>query len=193
MTKALTTSSQASTQLERAKRRAVLVRIVEESKKPLTYDEMAQRMRDNPWVSARWPTYSPATASNDFQEILGITRDDIQALAMPYFERAITTMDSVMGTLMEFVNDTQLPEDTRIKAANVLRQYADQSLKVFGNYAPKEMHVRKSSFEFTLDDFNKLRQEIQQNDNSVIDGEILQSKEPEIYGEYNDSDDDDST
>jgi hypothetical protein len=141
-----------SKQLERAKRQAILMRIVS-ANPDATQKELAAKMREDPWVAARWPAYSIQTVSNDFEAGIGLVKDDIRDIAMPYLARNIALSDDVIQTLVEFVNNDNLGEKLRIDAANAVRAYLDQSNKVFGTYAPKEMHIRKAEVQVNLDNF----------------------------------------
>jgi hypothetical protein len=170
----------AGKQLERSKRQAILMQTIKASSKDMTFDEMAAEMRKNGWIADRWPAYSASTARSDFNEIMGMVRSDIETLAMPYFIKQIDMMDEAMSTLRDFSNDEELDYALRISALNSLRSYIDQSLKVFGNYAPKEMHIKKAEVTFNLDAYNAVKEQLQSQlptqlpTNDVVDGEVVE-------------------
>ena len=165
----------ASRQLERAKRQAILMQTLDSSKKDLSFEEIAARMRDNGWVADRWPAYSASTARNDFNEVMGMVRSDVETLAMPYFVKQISLIDEAISTLRGFADDEELDYKLRIDSLNSMRGYVDQSLKIFGNYAPKEMHIKKAEVTFNLDAYNAVKEQLQKQlpPEDVIDGEVV--------------------
>jgi hypothetical protein len=184
----------ASKQLEKAKRQAILLRIVQEHPN-LTQKDLAARMREDPWIAARWPSYSITTLSKDFNEGMSLIRDDVRDIAMPYLARNIALSDEVIGTLVGFVKDDNLGEKLRIDAANAVRSYLDQSNKVFGTYAPKEMHIRKAEVQVTLDNFLETYKQVRNELPDFVEGELV---EQEIPGEgrdksSNEADDEEET
>lgn len=156
---------------ERAKRQSILMRIVESAQakgETPSFAEVGRRMRQDPWVKQRWPSYGGVLASRDFETIMELTRDDIRALAIPYFIRQTGILDEVSDIMLEIVKDDSRDDDTRISAANTLQRYVGQSIKLFGNEAPKEFHVNRQSVHGTIDDFKKLKAEAQQEMESDI-------------------------
>lgn len=170
----------AERQLTIAKRRAILMRLIEKQKdNNWTFEEIAEKMRSDPWVAARWPDYVHSTAHRDFVNSMDLVRDDIKELAMPYFVRQVDTADSVIDTLKDFIGDDQLAPKTRIDAANSLRGYLDQLGKVFGNYAPKEMHVKKMDLSINLDTYVEMKKRVEkelEEQSNVIDGEVTEQE-----------------
>jgi len=168
-------------QLTIAKRRAILMRLVETQKdENWTFEELSEKMRQNPWVASRWPAYAHSTAHKDFVASMDLVRDDVKELAMPYFARQISTADMALDTLAEFVQDDQLTPKTRIDAANALRGYLDHIGKVFGNYAPKEMHIKKQEVHVNLDNFIAMQRKVQmelEEANNIIEGEVVEQSE----------------
>ena len=163
----------ATKQIERAKRQAMLMRLVDANAADNpTFEELAAMMRNDPWVSARWPSYAAQTANNDFVAVMGLVRDDVKDLAIPYFVRQVNLIDGAIGTLSDFANDDQLPHKTRIDSFNAMRGYLDQMGKVFGNYAPKEMHIKKAILSVNLDNFKQLKERAEKQ-LSIVDGEVI--------------------
>jgi hypothetical protein len=161
-------------QLERSKRQVLLMRIIESGgDENYTFEEIAAKMRKDNWVAARWPEYSASTAHADFTSLMVLVKDDVRELALPYFVRQLAIMDDVIETLHDFVKEKDLHHKTRIDSANSLRGYLDQQIKVFGNYAPKEMHIKKSEISVTLDDFMKAKKAVEKERESAIEGEIV--------------------
>jgi len=179
--KALATSRSAVSRLERSRRQVILMRIIEEQqgkKKNPTFEQFAVLMRENNWVSARWPDYSMSMASYDYGHLMDIVKDDIKVLAMPYFVRQMEIIDETVDILSGIVQDNQMPIDTRIKAANTLGGYADRYMKIFGNVSPSESYVEKVTLSGDLDSFNRMKEEADKE---------LQSREP-IEGEWEKAD-----
>ncbi|MHC4181799.1 MAG: hypothetical protein ACYSR0_00420 [Planctomycetota bacterium] len=149
-----------------------------------THEQLCKKMREDPWVAARWPAYSLTTIQRDFSDGLELVRDDVRDIAMPYLARNIALSDEVIQTLVGFVNDDNLGEKLRIDAANAVRAYLDQSNKVLGTYAPKEMHISKAEVQMNLDAFVKIRKKVQAELPEVVEGELV---EEEIPGEGGDN------
>ena len=164
----------ATKRLERTKRQAILMRIVESSKKSLSFEQIAEKMRDDAWVSGRWPTYSAQTANNDFNTVMTLVEGDVRELAMPYIARGIELSDSAIRLLHGFAQDDDLSHKIRIDSLNAMLKYLDQQNKVFGNYAAKEMNIKKAELTVDLDTFMELgrRADRQLNDIDFIDGEF---------------------
>ena len=163
----------ATKQLERSKRRAILMRIVETDKsRNLTFEELAAIMRDDPWVAARWPSYAAQTANNDFVAVMGLVRDDVKDLAMPYFIRQVDLLDDAIETLHGFSKDDQLPHKMRIDSLNAMRGYLEQMGKVFGNFAAKEMNISKVELSVSLDEFKKAQRRANKQ-LDLIEGELV--------------------
>jgi hypothetical protein len=174
--KSLATSRSAVSQLERSRRQVILMRIIERQQgkgKNPTFEKLAMMMREDPWVAARWPDYTPQTCSYDYYQLMDLVKDDIKTLAMPYFVRQMEIIDGAVDTLAEFVNDDRLPTDTRIKAANSLGGYADRYMKIFGNTAPNESRIQKVTLTGGLDDWKKITEAAEKELSSAdaIDGE----------------------
>lgn len=162
-----------SKQLARFRRISILRSLMEqEENREATFAELAAMMREHPWVSQRWPSYSASTAHRDFEQSMDLIRGDIQDLSMLYFSRQVNMLDNVMDTLHGFSNDVDLDHATRISAANSLRGYIDTSIKIFGNYMPKQMSLTKTTFEFTIDDFKKLKAEADAQI-EIVDGYVV--------------------
>lgn len=166
-------------QLERSKRQAILMRLVDENKdEPPNFSQLAAKMRENQWVAARWPSYSHQTANKDFNEVMNLVRDDIKTLAMPYFVRQVEVMDEAIDILREFANDTQLPPKLRIDAINAQRGYLEQMGRTFGNFAPKEMHIKKEELTYNLDTYlqlkNQAAKQLQVLDVDIVDSEVIE-------------------
>ncbi len=159
-------------QLERSKRQAILMRLVERHKKDNPrFEDLANMMREDPWVAARWPSYSHQTANNDFNAVMNLVRDDVKDLAMPYFARQVNLMDEAIGTLRDFSKDDQLPPKMRIDAINAMRGYLEQMGRMFGNFAPKEMHIKKEELVWNIDTYTEAKREADRQ-LKIIDGEI---------------------
>jgi hypothetical protein len=141
-----------------------------------TFAELSKLMRQNQWVSIRWPEYTSEMARYDFAKVMELTRDDIKSMAMPYLARQLNIIDETADTLQGIVSASQLDHDTRIKAANSLRGYVGETAKIFALYAPKETHIKKQEVVGTIDDFLKLRNQAAQEleelkEETIIDGE----------------------
>ena len=162
----------AGKQLERARRQTILARLLDGNKKNMSFEQMAAKMREDHWVAQRWPSYSASTAHADFNEIMGLVRSDVGQLAMPYFVRQVDLIDENIAMLKEFAGDEELDWKLRIDASNSMRGWNDQSLKIFGNYAPKEMHIQKLEAKFDLNDYNELKEQFSKQLDDVIDGDI---------------------
>ena len=148
------------------------MRLVESRKKDNpSFEQLAGMMRDNTWVAARWPSYSHQTAHNDFNSVMSLVREDVKDLAMPYFARQVHLMDEAIGTLDGFSKDDQLPHKMRIDALNAMRGYLEQMGRMFGNFAPKEMHIKKATVTMDKDAYQRMRAEAQ-SQLQIIDGEI---------------------
>ena len=161
-------------QLERSKRQAILMRIVESHKKERpTFDKLASMMREDPWVAARWPSYSHQTANNDVVAVMSLVRDDVKELAIPYFVRQVDLMDGAIDTLNSFAKDDQLPHKIRIDAMNSMKGYLEQMGRLFGNFAPKEMNIRKEEFVWDLDTYLKARATADKQ-LSIVDSEVIE-------------------
>jgi uncharacterized protein (UPF0147 family) len=164
----------ATKQLERSKRQAILMRVIERNKPDdPTFEELAAMMRDDPWVAARWPSYSAQTANKDFAAVMSIVRDDVKDLAVPYLVRQVNLIDEAINTLSEFSKDDQLPHKMRIDSLNAMRGYLDQMGKVFGNFAPREMHIKKAELVVNLDNFKQLKERAKKQ-LDVIEGEVIE-------------------
>ncbi len=164
-------------QLERFKRIALLRSLMEQDRyRDATFVELAAIMRENPWVNQRWPDYSASTAHRDFGKSMDLIRGDIQDLSMLYFARQVDILDDVIDTLHDFSKDDTLDHSTRIQAANSLKGYIDTSIKIFGNYMPKQMNLTKTTFEFTIDDFKKLKAEADAQI-EIVDGYVVEDGE----------------
>lgn len=161
----------AEKRLERAKRQAILMRIVESSKENLTYDEIAAKMREDPWIAARWPAYSAGSAHRDFGAVMTLVEDDVRELAMPYLAENLGLMDSAVKTLFDFSQDDQLTHKIRIDSLGAMLKYIDMANKVFGTYAAKEMHIKKAEITVDLDTFKKLEERAGAQ-LEIIDGEL---------------------
>jgi len=171
--KLINSQNSVTKQLERAKRQAILMRFVETNKnKPPSFDELAAMMREDPWVAARWPSYSHQTAHNDFSAVMGLVRDDIKDLAMPYFARQVDLMDGAINTLSEFSEDDGLSPKLRMDALNAMRGYLEMMGRVFGNFAPKETHIKRAEISINLDEFRRLKEQATKQ-LEVIDGEVI--------------------
>lgn len=168
--------------LERAKRQALVMRIVERHP-DYSLEKIAAAMREDPWVAARWPTYSSQTASTDFSKVMALVKGDIKDIAMPYLARNITISDGVIQVLGEFIADDSLAHKLRIDAANSLRAYLDQSNKVFGNYAPKETRLTTTEMKMNLNEFLKIEKAAQKQLSEIIDGELVEEQVPGEGGE----------
>ena len=159
-------------QLERSKRQAILMRLVNKHKKNNpNFENLASMMREDPWVAIRWPSYSHQTAYNDFNAVMGLVRDDVKDLAMPYFARQVNLMDEAIGALHDFSKDDQLPPKMRIDALNAMRGYLEQMGRLFGNFAPKEMNIKKATVTMDYDTYQKMKAKAQ-DQLQIIDGEI---------------------
>lgn len=153
----------ATKQLERAKRQAILMQIIEKessNNNTPTFADLSKLMRKNSWIQVRWPEYTMEMARYDFGEIMVLTRDDIKNMAMPYLARQLNLIDETTDILKKIVDDDARDDDTRIKAANTLRGYTGEIAKIFALYAPKETHVKKQEVIGTIDDFLKLRAQV---------------------------------
>jgi hypothetical protein len=95
---------------------------------------------------------------------------------MLYFSRQVGVLDEVIDTLHGFVKDVDLDHATRISAGNSLKGYLDTSIKIFGNYMPKQMNLTKTTFEFTIDDFKKLKAEADAQI-EIVDGYVVEDEE----------------
>lgn len=181
----------ATKQLERAKRQAILMQLVERESsngEAPTFAKLAKKMRQDSWIQTRWPEYTPDMARYDFGEVMALTRDDLKNMAMPYLARQLDIIDTTADILQKIVKDDRRDDDTRIKAANSLRGYAGEIAKIFALYAPKETHVKKQEVVGTIDDFLKLRKQAVTELN-----ELQQSKGDNDYddieeGEYTSAD-----
>jgi NRPS condensation-like uncharacterized protein len=169
-------------QLERAKRRAKVMQIVEQHPE-YNLEEIAAAMRKDPWIEARWPAYSTATAQKDFGKVMALVKGDVKEIAMPYLARNITISDAVIQVLGKFIADDNLGHKLRIDAANSLRSYLDQSNKVFGNYAPKETHLTTTEMKMNLNEFYKIEQAAQKQLSEVIEGELVEQDIPRESGD----------
>jgi len=176
----------ATKQLERAKRQAILMQIVEQQSskgKTPTFQKLSEMMRKNSWVQIRWPAYTAETARRDFGQVMSLTRSDVERLAMPYLARQLGIIDETVDALKEMVDDDRRDDDTRIKAANSLRGYVGETAKIFAHYAPKETHVKEQKVVGTIDDFLKLKNQAQQElkelktDDTIIDGDSEEIEE----------------
>ena len=179
--KALATSRSMVSRLERSRRQVILMRIIEEQqgkKKNPTQEQIAAMMRENNWVASRWPDYSITTVRYDYEQLEGMIKDDIKILAMPYFVRQMEIIDETVDTLSGIVQDSQMPIDTRIKAANTLGGYADRYMKIFGNVTPSESMQVKRVVTGDLDSWRKMQEEADKE---------LASREP-IEGEWKNAD-----
>ena len=166
----------AEKRLDRTKRQAILMRIVESSDKELTFEEIAAKMRDDPWVASRWPAYSASTANKDFSKVMTLVEDDVRAMALPYLAHHINLADDAIKTLHGFSRDDDLDYKTRIDSLNAMLKYLDQSHKIFGSYAAKEMNIKKAELSVTLDDFMALSRQANRqldDDDNVVDGDFL--------------------
>ena len=173
-------------QVERAKRQTILMRIIEKAQhkgESPSFAELSKRMREDSWIQARWPNYSQSMASNDFKKVMELTREDIRALAIPYWIRQTSILDEVTDGLLGMFRDDNRDDDTRLSAANTLHRYVQTSIKLFGNEPPKEFHVKRASVHGTIDDFKRLKQSARQElqieepaeeptDTEIIDGEF---------------------
>ena len=172
--KMMNSQKSATKQLERSKRQAILMRLVDKQKTDTpSFEDLAAKMREDPWVAARWPTYSHQTANNDFNAVMNLVRDDVKDLAMPYFARQVDTIDEAIETLKGFANYDQLPHKTRIDAINSMRGYLEQMGRVFGNFAPKEMHIKKAEISVNLDNYQRLKEQATKQLN-IVDGDIIE-------------------
>lgn len=191
LNKSVAKSRSATRQLERAKRQAILMRTVEEQStkgKTPTFAELSEIMRKDHWINSRWPEYTAEMARYDFGEVMALTRDDIKGLAMPYLARQLGIIDKTTDTLQKMVDNSQLDDDTRIKAANSLRGYVGEVAKIFSLYAPKETHVKKQELVGTIDDFLKLRNEAASELKELENDAIIDADEDDIEeGEYEDA------
>lgn len=183
----------ATKQLERAKRQAILMQIVEQQSakgKTPTFQKLSELMRENSWVKIRWPAYTAQTAGRDFGEVMSLTRGDVERLAMPYLARQLSIIDETVDTLKGIVGDDQRDDDTRIKAANSLRGYVGETAKIFSHYAPKETHVKEQKVVGTIDDFLKLKNQAQEElDTLKTNGTIIDGDSEEIEeGHYTSTD-----
>ncbi len=164
----------ATKQLERSKRQAILMRAVEARKSDnLTFEELAAMLRNDPWVAARWPSYSAQTANNDFVAVMSLVRDDVKDLAMPYLVRQVTLMDEAIDILDGFSKDDQLPHKMRIDSLNAMRGYLDQMGKVFGNFAAREIDIRKGVVVVNLDELKKAQKRASKQ-LDIVDGELVE-------------------
>lgn len=164
----------ATKQLERSKRQAILMRVIETRKSDdLTFEELAAILRDDPWIAARWPSYSAQTANNDYVAIMSLVRDDVKDLAMPYFIRQVDLIDDAIEILRGFSKDDKLSHKMRIDSLNAMRGYLEQMGKVFGNFAAKEMNIRKAEIFVNLDEFKKAQKRASKQ-LDVIEGEIVE-------------------
>ena len=168
----VSTSNNAGRQLEMAKRQAILMRVVEsearQGRNP-SLEKIAEIARRDPWISSRWPGYSGGQAKYDFNKVMALTRDDLKMLAMPYLARQLNILDDTTNTLQEMVKDSQLDDDTKIKAANALRGYVGEIAKIFALYAPKETHIKKQEITGTIDDFDRLRKQAEKELNEIAE------------------------
>jgi hypothetical protein len=183
MSNKLANSTRSATkQLERARRQAILMQILNGSKKDLTFEQIASNMRENIWIAQRWPSYSASTANKDFNDVMGLVRGDVGEMAMPYFVKQVALIDDAITTLNEFANDDELDYKLRIDSLNSMRGFLDQSLKIFGNYAPKEMHIQKAEVTFNLDAYNAVKEQLEKqlSVNDIIDGEILKENNDDV-------------
>lgn len=150
------------------------MRLVEQHKRDSpSFEKLAEMMREDPWVATRWPSYSHQTAHNDFSSVMSLVRDDVKDLAMPYFARQVNLMDEAIGTLRNFSKDEELPPKMRIDAINAMRGYLEQMGRMFGNFAPKEMHIKKQEVTVNLDTYQRLKEEAR-DQLKIIDGEIVE-------------------
>ncbi len=176
MSKSKLVNSQKSVtkQLERSKRQVILMRLVEKHKEDNPrFEDLANLMREDPWVAARWPSYSHQTANNDFNAMMSLVRDDVRDLAMPYFSRQVGLADEAIDTLRAFSRDDQLPPKMRIDATNAMRGYLEMLGRLFGNYAPKELHIQKVTATMDMDAYQKMREEAR-SQLQIIDGEVVE-------------------
>jgi hypothetical protein len=111
-----------------AKRRAILMQLVHGASTDMTYNELAEAMRKNSWVKARWPEYSIGTVMNDFKDNLSLMEDDIRSLAGIYMVRQLEVIDRAIERLESFADDEELKEGTRISAMNALGPFIDKEL-----------------------------------------------------------------
>lgn len=163
-------------QLDRFKRILILRTFMEQqSNKNLSFADLAALMREHPWVSERWPSYSASTAHRDFEKSMELIRDDVKELSMLYFSRQVELLDDVIDELYELTKDANVDVTARISAANSLRGYLDTSIKIFGNYMPKQINMSKATVEFTIDDFFRAKEEadahVQVIDSYVVEDE----------------------
>jgi hypothetical protein len=150
------------------------MRLVNKHKKDNpSFENLANMMREDPWISARWPSYSHQTANNDFNAVMNLVRDDVKDLAMPYFARQVNLMDEAIDALRDFSKDDELPPKMRIDAINAMRGYLEQMGRLFGNFAPKEMNIKKATVTMDMDTYQKMKEEAQ-NQLQIIDGEIIE-------------------
>ena len=179
----------ATKQLERAKRQAILMQIVERESsknKTPTFAKLAKSMRKDAWIQTRWPEYTPEMARYDFGEVMALTRDDLKNMAMPYIARQLELIDTTANILHDIVKDSQRDDDTRIKAANSLRGYTGEIAKVFALYAPKETHVKKQEVVGTIDDFLRLRKQAVNELHDLQESEVISNEDEIEDGEYTD-------
>ena len=176
MSREFSTSRSGGRQFEIAKRQAILMRIIEfEANKGRTptFEKLASMMREDHWVSNRWPGYSGQQVSYDFNKVMALTKDDLKALAVPYLVRQLNIIDDTTDALKEMVDDDQLDDDTRIKAANSLRGYVGETAKIFALYAPRETHIKKQEVTGTIDDFMRLRKQAEIELSEISDVAIV--------------------
>lgn len=170
-------SKSATKRLERAKRQAVLMQVLEvnQADNP-TFEQLAEKMRDHPWVAERWPAYSATTAREDFLEVSALVKDDIKDLAMPYFAEQVGKVDEAIDTLYTFSQDTELDYKLRIDALNAMRGYINLSIDLLGTRAPKETHIKQANLNINIDTYRNIVEEAQRQLDNVVDGEIIENE-----------------
>lgn len=172
--KLINSKKSATKQLERSKRQAILMRTIEANKSDNpTFEELAAIMRNDPWVAARWPSYAAQTANNDFVAVMSLVRDDVKDLAMPYFVRQVDLIDDAIDILQGFSKDDQLPHKMRIDSLNAMRGYLEQMGKVFGNFAAREMNIRKAEIFVNLDELKRAQKRASKQ-LDIVDGELIE-------------------